>query len=102
MMASCFSVFAFLLPSADPVGSGPSTCSGRSPSDLFPIAGCNIARRDSELLKGDGKLKMTGIDGLRIHRVRGSDQIRLVVSGQGKAGGCSLNGQSFEVPRPNQ
>jgi hypothetical protein len=65
MMASCFSVFAFLSPSADPVGSGPSTCSGRSPSDLFPIVGCKIARRAGEVLKADGKLKMTGSDGLQ-------------------------------------
>jgi hypothetical protein len=33
---------------------------------LFPIVGHTIARRSGELLKADGKPKMTEVDGLRI------------------------------------
>jgi hypothetical protein len=61
-----FFVFFFCAAIADPVGSGLSTRPGRSPSVLFPIVGCTIARPDTEVLKADGKRRMTASDGLRI------------------------------------
>jgi hypothetical protein len=65
---SCFSLFAFSLPLQILLGQVLDLTPTLPVSLIFPVVGGTMSRRASEVLKGDGKPKMTLCDGLRISR----------------------------------